>query len=981
MSHSIKLKNQGQSVNTKNRPLPSELELGEIALNTSTNQMFIKKTDDSVIDVGACEKHFTASGTLESGDRVIVNEDGTVSFAGKQTIKPEIYNNTQFYYKVGQSSSNGVTEDLVHYDKTKQKIIIFNKEYGTTNYLMTSVGTITGSNIVFNTPTPVPFSLNGAGSLKMAYDDATSKFIIVREQSTTSPYEKNCFVGTLVEGVVGDGSDDTIEFSSQLALPFVETGTFASGIIMGITFDSVNNKFLLTHISDDGQSIYANVLTIIPGITNADDTIEYSSTPVIWDNTTYIHYQNCSYDEGTGKIIGFYINNNNDEYSFRIINIITGATNADDTIEINSTVASFSLPGDHSISTISPGTIAHFDNTNNFAFACPSVSSSRHIKWRDDWFFGPGFACVGTITLGATTNDDVIEIGPASECSYQYVPLREHSLNFNTKTKEVILTTTEYYGYGRGFMFTGSIEFGSTPTEHKIIFRDPTYLDCQEIYCSVYDSFNDKLLSINTEHTSPYSNTFVQIVQPEELVVKPNFISTNTNFVNGNGDTATVHIPNTNKFLYIWSDSINSYALIGTINNNNITFGNQYTISGKTIDRRFCYYDENSERIIMFYYSLDFGYIAAHTFKLTGDTITADNFTELTIVLDVSTYNSFGFYPQEFIYDKNNNKYVFDFVGYNGTWDNFFVSITITPVINDEPTITAGTIYNAGTGGVHRFKGSYDENFGKIVKVGAQGSGYTNPLITKIITLNGDDSFTFGQTTIVSVTIGDGYGRNYIEYNPIVKKHVINYYNNSGTMTLLLCELVDDISPTNDYINTLQTKIIADGTFYGELIYNPSTKNIMCLYNDLNATYKNGLGTIDIIGDELFINIENENIINEETQGGIDIKYNSYSKSFTVSSEVFSGLNMIWILSPNTIVNNLTSENFIGVANNDCADGEKAIVRMCTSTVENQRNVLINYEKYYLRDDGVLTDVPTTPEIFVGTSLGSTTSGKIIIKG
>lgn len=66
MTQIIKLK---RSNVVGNVPTAAQLELGEIAINTADGKVFIKKSDNSVIEVGSVDGNgiFTASGTIPSG--------------------------------------------------------------------------------------------------------------------------------------------------------------------------------------------------------------------------------------------------------------------------------------------------------------------------------------------------------------------------------------------------------------------------------------------------------------------------------------------------------------------------------------------------------------------------------------------------------------------------------------------------------------------------------------------------------------------------------------------------------------------------------------------------------------------------------------------------------------------------------------------------------------------------------------------------
>lgn len=124
MAQTIKLK---RSATSGAQPSTSQLELGEVAINTYDGKMFIKKNDgsDSIVEIGASAdssneniKTFTATGALAQGDPVAIKSDGTVT-------------------KIGTA---------------------------------TSIAAATGSSVIFNAPNDANGGLRDAGHMQVAYD-------------------------------------------------------------------------------------------------------------------------------------------------------------------------------------------------------------------------------------------------------------------------------------------------------------------------------------------------------------------------------------------------------------------------------------------------------------------------------------------------------------------------------------------------------------------------------------------------------------------------------------------------------------------------------------------------------------------------------------------------------------------------------------------------------------------------------------------
>ena len=86
-----------------------------------------------------------ASGTLPSGQPVVVNADGTVSVVS-ETVNTETVGTAVVY------EAAGVTDQGVAYDANAQKIVISYKDQGNSNVGTAIVGTVSGNSISFGTP-------------------------------------------------------------------------------------------------------------------------------------------------------------------------------------------------------------------------------------------------------------------------------------------------------------------------------------------------------------------------------------------------------------------------------------------------------------------------------------------------------------------------------------------------------------------------------------------------------------------------------------------------------------------------------------------------------------------------------------------------------------------------------------------------------------------------------------------------------------
>ena len=83
------------------------------------------------------------------------------------------------------------------------------------------------------------------------------------------------------------------------------------------------------------------------------------------------------------------------------------------------------------------------------------------------------------------------------------------------------------------------------------------------------------------------------------------------------------------------------------------------------------------------------------------------------------------------------------------------------------------------------------------------------------------------------------------------------------------------------------------------------------------------------------------------------------------------------VISMNTLVTNLTSENFVGFANSGYASGQSAALNSTCSVDKNQSGLTAG-ETYYVQVDGTLGTTPADPSVVAGTAISS---NSIIVKG
>ena len=104
-----------------------------------------------------------ASGTLPSGQPVVVNADGTVSAVANSSLPQSI--------GTAATVNTGTSGDIsAIYDSANNKVVVFYRDESNSNYGTASVGTINGTSVSFGSE--VVFASEYVGYVNSVYDVA-----------------------------------------------------------------------------------------------------------------------------------------------------------------------------------------------------------------------------------------------------------------------------------------------------------------------------------------------------------------------------------------------------------------------------------------------------------------------------------------------------------------------------------------------------------------------------------------------------------------------------------------------------------------------------------------------------------------------------------------------------------------------------------------------------------------------------------------
>ncbi len=111
------------------------------------------------------------------------------------------------------------------------------------------------------------------------------------------------------------------------------------------------------------------------------------------------------------------------------------------------------------------------------------------------------------------------------------------------------------------------------------------------------------------------------------------------------------------------------------------------------------------------------------------------------------------------------------------------------------------------------------------------------------------------------------------------------------------------------------------------------------------------------------------------TSAAFDSNSNKVVISFADSSNSKHGTSLVFQAAGS--VPNLTSENYIGIANSGAADGAGAIIDTQGAIADNLSSLTAG-QSYFVQTDGTLSETADDPSVFAGTAVSAT---KLIVKG
>ena len=408
------------------------------------------------------QAQIVASGTLPTGDTVVVNANGTVSVVvgGTQELgSPTVYN-----------TSGNTNKNTAVFDTNSNKVVVAYQNNAVGGYGNAVVGTVSGSSISFGTP--VVFESANSSEFKAVFDSFNNKVVITYSDLENSSYR------TVIVGTV---SGTSISFGAASVYQSAITGYTAP------VFDSNSNKVVIVY-NDTDQDNYGKAI-----VGTVSGTSISFGTPVLFQSETTLAIS-ATFDTVNNKVIVFYYEAGLAGTFVRgIVGTVSGT--------------SISFGSKATILTGAIGnTVTTFDSANGKSITC---------------FRDPTNSNYGTAIVGAVSGTS-ISFGSRVVFDSVPVPIQAPAASYDANSGKVIVAYQQENASNFGYLTIGTVSGTSISFASKILFEAAT----TSSLTSTFDSLNNKVVVAYSDAGNGTRGTAITFNPEFTNLTAENFIGT-----------------------------------------------------------------------------------------------------------------------------------------------------------------------------------------------------------------------------------------------------------------------------------------------------------------------------------------------------------------------------------------------------------------------------------------------------------------------
>jgi hypothetical protein len=840
-----------------------------------------------------------ASGTLPSGKPVVVNADGTVSVVSGSDAS------------VGSAAvfeSAQVGPVFSTFDSSNNKVVIFYRDYGNSNYGTAVVGTVSGSSISFGTPVvfksiSISGDINSNGAV---FDSSNNKVVAIYSQGGNG------------RAVVGTVSGTSISFGSEAT--FDET----QGVYLDITFDSTNNKVVVVYAGTNNY-VETKVGTV------SGTSISFGTAVVAM---SLAHDQNAiTFDSNRGKVV---------------------------------VCSRVSTKGRAAVGTVSGTSISFATNVifadNQTKFIAPTFDSSNN-KVVIAYINGSS-TDQGQVVVGDIDGSGVISFGSA--VTYNALINEQQGIAFDSNLNKVVIAY-DSQGTSKGQVISGTVSGTSISFDSETVFEAANV----EGVSVAFDSNANKSVISYIDAGNLNYGTSVVFTPASTTLTSENYIGMSRGVVSyrsltgGTGsetvfETAAVKMvsatydSNSEKVVIAYKDEGNSNqgtAIVGTVSGTSISFGTPAIFETGAVFDIAAAFDSSNNKVVIAYRdnsNSDYGTAVVGTVSGTGISFG-------TPVVFESAYAE----KEDIVFDSSNSRIV---IVYRDAGNSDKGTAIVGNVSGTSISFGTAVIFEDAI--VRSPVAAFDSTNNKVV-VAYEDSGNSDNGTAIVGTVDpSDNSISFG-TAVVWETASTGSTQIAIAYDTTNSKVVISYPNAADSQHGY--SIVGEVSGTSISFGTAVE--FEGGSLNGAYInsiYNQAAEKIVVFYYDIGDSNKKKyvLGTVSgtSISFDTPVTVDASNTTPSHLGIAYISKFGDEGVIFGYEDDGNSSYGTSLVLQTG-----YTNKATRG----EVANGGNASMDIIGSVSTNQIGLTAG-QQYFVQTDGTIGTTADSPSVLAGTAISAT---------
>jgi hypothetical protein len=414
---------------------------------------------------------------------------------------------------------------------------------------------------------------------------------------------------------------------------------------------------------------------------------------------------------------------------------------------------------------------------------------------------------------------------------------------------------------------------------------------------------------------------------------------------------------NAERVVVVYQDRDNAEygtAVVGTVSGTSISFGTPVVFESGGTHYTNVAYDANAQKVvIVFQDEVNSSYGTAIVGTVSGTSI---SFGSATVFESASTrYIGIA-------YDSGAQKVV---IAYKDAGNSSYGTAIVGTVSGTSISFGTAVVFESAES--EHISVAYDSDSQKVI-IGYRDNGNSNYGTGIVGTVSGT-SISFGSAVVFDAVTAI---RNAVAYDANAQRVVIAYREASSTDQGMA--VVGTVSGTSISFGT-PAEFDAKGDFISA-VYDATAQRVVIAYQDRADTYGKVVActvsdtSITFTSPSTFESANTEYVANayDSSAGKVVIAYRDLDNNDYGTSVVYQ--------TPHT-AKNLTSENFIGFAENDCTDNGLATIQLGGSVNDKQTSLTAG-QTYFVQTDGTISTTAGSPSVTAGTAVSST---EILVKG